>query len=240
MFACNVYPRQTWFPLAFGTLIEPLGITLLAVAINWDNVPIICGMLGLTGVGTGIRFMPGNYTSCYIFTSSHTDHKPRTGSLHGVGYFPNKIASIISMVSLAVALGGTFSMTLMFTVFNNLLSNAGIVLKGDSSSSLDQISALSPARQAYIRSEVKTAISTSFFALCSFLWLGLVAVAFLGNVDITKRGKGLEDGEVRDFSENVIQGSFIGSLFRRRNVVAKRENVQSGVQEPDAEKGESS
>lgn len=61
MFTCNIYPRQTWFPLAFGTLIEPLGITLLAVAINWDNVPIICGMLGLTGVGTGIRFMPGKY-----------------------------------------------------------------------------------------------------------------------------------------------------------------------------------
>ena len=69
MFACNVYPRQTWFPLAFGTLIEPLGITLLAVAINWDNVPIICGMLGLTGVGTGIRFMPGNYTYYYITVS---------------------------------------------------------------------------------------------------------------------------------------------------------------------------
>jgi hypothetical protein len=240
MFACNVYPRQTWFPLAFGTLIEPLGITLLAVAINWDNVPIICGMLGLTGVGTGIRFMPGNYASYYIVISSHTDHKPRTGSLHGVGYFPNQIASIISLVSLAVALGGTFAMTLMFTVFNNSLSNAGIMLKGGSSSSLTQISTLSPTRQDYLRSEVKTAISTSFFALCSFLWLGLVAMAFLGNVEITKRGKGLEDGGVRDFSENVIQGSYIGSLFRRRNVAAKRENVQSGVQEPDAEKGGSS
>jgi hypothetical protein len=59
MFTCNIYPKQTWFPLAFGTLVEPLGMTLLAVAINMDNVPMICGMLGLTGVGTGIRFMPG-------------------------------------------------------------------------------------------------------------------------------------------------------------------------------------
>lgn len=66
MFTCNVYPRQTWFPLAFGTLVEPLGITLLAVAINWDNVPVICGMLGLTGVGTGIRFMPGIPASIFF------------------------------------------------------------------------------------------------------------------------------------------------------------------------------
>jgi hypothetical protein len=63
MFTCNIYPKQTWFPLAFGTFIEPLGLTLLAVAINMDNVPMVCGMLGLTGVGTGIRFMPGEYIS---------------------------------------------------------------------------------------------------------------------------------------------------------------------------------
>lgn len=128
-------------------------------------------------------------------------------------------------------------MTLMFTVFNNSLSNAGIILKGGSSNSFDQISALSPDAEAYLRNEAKSAISTSFFALCSFLWLGLVAVAFLGNVNITKRGKGLEGDGVRDFSENVVDGSYIGSLFRRRNGVVNRENVQSGVQDPDAEKG---
>ncbi len=41
MFACNIYPRQTWFPLTFGTLIEPLGMTLLAVAINLNNVSFV-------------------------------------------------------------------------------------------------------------------------------------------------------------------------------------------------------
>lgn len=60
MFACNIYPRQTWFPLTFGTIIEPLGIILLAVALSWDNLPAIYGILGMAGVGTGIRFMPGN------------------------------------------------------------------------------------------------------------------------------------------------------------------------------------
>jgi hypothetical protein len=127
-------------------------------------------------------------------------------------------------------------MTLMFTVFNNRLSNAGIILKSGSSNSFNQISALSPDSQAYIRSEAKSAISTSFFALCSFLWLGLVAVAFLGNVNITKKGKGLEGGGVRDFSENIVEGSFIGSLFRRRNSTIKRDTAQPGFQETDAEK----
>jgi hypothetical protein len=131
-------------------------------------------------------------------------------------------------------------MTLMFTVFNNRLSDAGIILKGGSSNSFDQISNLSPDSQAYLRDQARTAISVSFFALCSFLWLGLVAVAFLGNVKITKEGKGLEGGGLRDFSENVVEGSYIGSLFRRRNGAIKKENVQSAAQGPDAEKGPSS
>lgn len=124
----------------------------------------------------------------------------------------------------------------MFTVFNNSLSNAGIFLKGGSSS-FDQISALSPDARAYIQDHARTAISVSFFALCSFLWLGMIAVAFMGNVRITKEGKGLEGGGERDFSENVVEGSYIGSLFRRRSGGVKKETVQSGVQEPDTEKG---
>jgi len=59
MFACNIWPLQTFFPLLLGTIIEPLGITILAVAINNGHQPLVYGMLALTGVGTGIRFMPG-------------------------------------------------------------------------------------------------------------------------------------------------------------------------------------
>lgn len=59
MYACNVWPLQTWFPLFVGTIIEPLGVTLLAVAISKGNLPWVYGMLALTGVGSGIRFMPG-------------------------------------------------------------------------------------------------------------------------------------------------------------------------------------
>lgn len=207
MFTCNIYPRQTWFPLSFGTIIEPLGITILAVALGRDNIPLIYGMLGLTGVGTGIRFMPG--------------------TLHGVGYFPNDIASVMSLMSLAITLGGTFAMTLMFTIFNNSLEKAGISFKTgekSSSSSFDQISNLPVDFQKYLRDETRTALMTAFFAMGAFLWVGLVAVSFLGNVKITKEGKGLEGEGKRDFSENVVvKGSYLGSLLRKRPVPGARE-----------------
>lgn len=61
MFFCNVWPRKTWYPLAIGTAIEALGITVLAVALTQGNIPTIYGMLALTGCGSGLRFMPGKH-----------------------------------------------------------------------------------------------------------------------------------------------------------------------------------
>ena len=49
MFCCNVYPRKTFYPLAFGTAVEAAGITVLAAALNWGHLPTIYGMLALTG-----------------------------------------------------------------------------------------------------------------------------------------------------------------------------------------------
>lgn len=54
-------------------------------------------------------------------------------------------------------------------------------------------------------------------------------MAFMGNVDITGKGKSLDGGAEMDFSENVIKGSYIGSLFRRRTVHAEREKTQTGT-----------
>jgi hypothetical protein len=59
MFFCNIWPRQTWLPLALGTIIQPTGITMLAVAIGWDQEALVFGMLALSGIGTGVRLMPG-------------------------------------------------------------------------------------------------------------------------------------------------------------------------------------
>ena len=76
MFACNVWPLQTWFPLFLGTMLEPLGITLLAVAMKQGNLPWVYGMLALTGVGSGIRFMPGESYFPFLWWNA------RCGSLH--------------------------------------------------------------------------------------------------------------------------------------------------------------
>ena len=121
-------------------------------------------------------------------------------------------------MSLALNLGGTFSMTLMFTVFNNSLHNAGINFTAGMQSSFDQIDDLPLDAVAYLRDQSRKAIIVSFFALCAFLWLGVVAMAFMGNVHIQKDSKAVDKGK-RDFSEHVVvKGSYLGSLLSKRRI----------------------
>jgi hypothetical protein len=191
MFACNVFPRTTWHPLFLGTLLEPLGITLLAIAIRSSNLHLIYGMLALTGVGTGIRFMPG--------------------TLHGVGYYPNHIAGIMSLIQLSNSLGGTFATTIMLSVFNNKLSGSGISFVNGDAASFEAIAGMSAQAQGFLREHAKEGITLAFFAISAFMWLGTVLCAGLGNVWIGKKGE----------EDEVARGSYVGSLMRRKGDESK-------------------
>jgi hypothetical protein len=100
MFFCNLWPRQTFLPLFLGSIIEAVGVGMLAWALYMEKTPVIYGMMALTGAGTGLRMMPGR--------------------LHAIGFFPNNIATVVSFMGIAVPLGGTLALTIMSTVFNNI------------------------------------------------------------------------------------------------------------------------
>lgn len=102
---CNAWPRGTFLPLFLGSALEALGIGLLAWALSTGRVACIYGMVALSGVGTGLRFMPG--------------------TLHAVGVFPGSVASIVSLMGIATPFGGAVALTVMSTVYNNLSAALG-------------------------------------------------------------------------------------------------------------------
>lgn len=122
-------------------------------------------------------------------------------------------------------------MTVMFTVFNNKLASYGISFNptGVTDSSLTSIQGLDAAAYAYFTERAKDAIVTAFYAITPFLWLGVFAVAAMGNVNITKEGKGLEGEGERDFSENTMEGSYVLSVLRRRKTRAPVEKQKGDV-----------
>lgn len=88
------------FPCVFfGTLIEAIGVGVLAWAIYADKLGTIFGMMALVGCGSGMRFM--------------------ASPLHGIGIFRDMRVSVIALMAVAVPLGGTVGLTIMSSVFNN-------------------------------------------------------------------------------------------------------------------------
>ena len=57
IFLCNLWPRETFFPLFFGSALEPLKVSMLTWALKNGKPAVISGMLGFAGVGTGLRII---------------------------------------------------------------------------------------------------------------------------------------------------------------------------------------
>ncbi|KAH8658352.1 major facilitator superfamily domain-containing protein [Xylariales sp. PMI_506] len=171
MVMCNFWPLQTFWPLFIGSVIEAVGIGLLAWALSTGKTATIYGMIAFTGVGTGLRFMPG--------------------TLHAVGFFPKSVASVVSFMGIAQPFGGALALTIMTTVYNNLVTTAP-----------------------------KDAFVWAFVAICPFMGLCVVCAACLGSVRISKKTTDAAEDADADADQDdaqahhVINGSYLLSLFR--------------------------
>ncbi|KAE8449250.1 hypothetical protein EG329_008417 [Mollisiaceae sp. DMI_Dod_QoI] len=206
MLMCNFYPRQTFTPLFLGSIIEATGITVLTWALHQGHKATIYGMMALTGAGTGMRFMPN--------------------SLHGIGFFPNNIASVIALTSFAVPFGGTLSMTIMGSVFNNKAGLSTSAMSSYTSSTND----LSEAAKTSIQDAAKRGVVWAFISILPLMWICVFAAAMLGNVQITKKRKMDEQGNV-DWSENVTEDVYLVGWARRRFASGSRNEMRDGVPE---------
>ncbi|KAL2388443.1 hypothetical protein RJ035_003252 [Blastomyces gilchristii] len=188
MFACNVWPAQTFTPLSAGTLIETVGVALITWAVTTRNIPLVNGMMAVAGAGTGLRFMPS--------------------SLHAAGIWPDKIAPAMSIMRFCLPFGGTLALAIMGSVFNNKMTsifhpnsesqNGGIDIQ--SSQSLDDISKLPLEVQEHIRTTGKDAVMWAFISIMPIMAISFVTGIFLGNVWIKKKGEGSEDQIGKDAS----------------------------------------
>lgn len=180
MFICNVWIRQTFWPLFLGTVIETTGIAVLCYAVKQRQEILVNVMMAIAGVGTGMRFMPSN--------------------LHLAGMFRDRLAPAYSMLRFALPFGGTLALTIMGSVFQNKMAdvfsstgtNNGTV-DVHNEASLNSIAQLPAADQAAIREQGATATMWSFISILPILVLTLAASIGLGNVWISKKNSSSSD-----------------------------------------------
>ena len=181
MFMCNYFPASTFWPLFLGTIVETVGIGMIAYATNIKHVPLICGMMGLAGAGTGMRFMPA--------------------TLHITGIWPTRRAAALSLMRFALPFGGTIGLAIMGYVYNNKMAKYSSMAStssvgigggfggGKDSASVTIIDNLPPAERDAIREAAKEAVKWAFIAILPILGLSNIASLFLGNVYIKSTKK---------------------------------------------------
>ncbi|KAL8335600.1 hypothetical protein RB598_009677 [Gaeumannomyces tritici] len=216
---CNRWPCNTFAPLMLGSVVEAVGVGVLAWALYDENIATIYGMMALTGAGTGLRFLPVQ--------------------LHAVGFFPRHIATIISLMGVMLPFGGTLGLTVMTAVFNNNLLGRGD--DGTNAHNFDELSRLPEEVRAAAMGKIKMAIVWAFVAIVPFMVLCMLAASLLGNVKITRDAQNQEPSdEEGERGKGVVEGIYLLHLLRRnRSAVTSPdgagEEMQPKTLDPEAQ-----
>jgi hypothetical protein len=196
MFLCNKWPRQTFFPLLWGSIVEGVGLALLTYSISIRNQTMVKVFLAVAGAGTGLRFMPV--------------------VLHAAGIWSSRIPSMQSLLSFMLPLGETIGISMMGAVFSNKLSsglgdinraNPSLMLPASGPPSLEILNSLPAQAKQDVQNAAAKAVMWALISVLPFVALSIVACFFLGNVWIGK-AKDAKAGRVEEKGQ-VLYGSYL-------------------------------
>ncbi|KAF2856133.1 MFS general substrate transporter [Plenodomus tracheiphilus IPT5] len=203
MFLCNRWPRQTFFPLLWGSVVEGVGLALLTYSVSIRHQTLVKVFLAVSGAGTGLRFMPV--------------------VLHAAGIWSTRIPSMQSLLSFMLPLGETIGISMMGAVFSNKLSLLlsqihdpanGVSLPASGPPSLALLNSLPSSAKTEVQNAAARAVMWSLVSVLPFVGLSIIASAFLGNVWIGKGAQKAKDGQPGYEAEKgkVIYSSYLPAL----------------------------
>ncbi|KAF1970239.1 MFS general substrate transporter [Bimuria novae-zelandiae CBS 107.79] len=215
LFMCNVWPKQTFYPLFIGSIVEAGGLAAMTWAISARNTTLVSVFLAVAGAGTGFRFMPV--------------------VLHAAGIFPDCVTAMQSVLSFSLPLGETVGISMMGAVFSNKFSgylrSLGVATGAGSTgtaglANLEALAGLQGEAQKAVRNAAARAIMWGFVSVMPFMALSIVASAFIGNVWIGNPKQVGKDGKVKKEESKgmVMTAPFLlavctGSIQRQRKEV---------------------
>lgn len=215
IFLVKKWPRQTFPPLVFGTVLETAGLATLAYAVHRRDSILVKVMMAVSGIGTGIRFMPSN--------------------VHLTGMLEKQTAAAFSMPRFAQPFGGTLALTIMGAVFQNKMSrNFGALgtkeINLHDTAALDAIANLPADQQNAIRLAGANATMWAFVSILPFLGLSMLSSLGLRNVWIHKDSGKLDvthvqPDETSTRKDVIDRGLYLLNVFRGRTSTGYRDNA---------------
>ena len=103
----------------------------------------------------------------------------------------------------------------MDNIFNSKISRCGFSLNSSNFASPESIGGLDRETGEALKKVTKHAIAIAYYALTAFMWLGLVLMTWLGNLNIGRKAK--KESEGQDIPDRGWEGSYVfGKLTRSK------------------------
>lgn len=211
---CRSEPRQTFFPLLVGSIIEGVGLSLLTYSVSIRHQTNVKVFLAVSGAGTGLRFMPV--------------------VLHAAGMWSTRIPSMQSLLSFMLPLGETLGISMMGAVFSNKLdrylgtiakASPGLGLSSKGPPSFDVFNAFPAAAKLDIQNAAARAVMWALITVLPFVGISIVASVFLGNVWIGQSAAPAEGEKPAQVEEKgkVMYGMYVTAWFLGTTEAEKRD-----------------
>lgn len=212
MYMCNVRPAQTFLPLFVGSVVEGVGLAVLAYAVSIRHDTLVSVFLAVSGAGTGLRFMPV--------------------VLHAAGIWSTRVPAMQSLLSFILPLGETVGISMMGAVFTNKLRHytSDILPNGGGAGNITTLDGLPGPIKEAVQNAAARSVMWALIAVLPFVGLSIIASAFLGNVWIGVIPKQAKKGEVeqKETKGYVMYGIYLLALLKG-NVYANKQKLDDNA-----------
>jgi len=174
------YLRQPKYPIILGSLILPVGLGLISMAMEQSNQKLVNGFMALAGVGCGMT------AGALIVHARFSQPEHRVAVVSALTLFFRSLGGTVGLAQCSAVLNAKVRSTVVHAVESGLISLSDAVslssVSSQALSSLDSISKLPPAVQDVIRDAFKEGSRWAFLSIVPWAAVGLVLSLFLTNI----------------------------------------------------------
>ncbi|KAJ7579096.1 major facilitator superfamily domain-containing protein [Mycena floridula] len=190
--------RQPKYPILLGSLILPIGLGLVAMAMEEDKEGLVKGFMALAGVGCGLT------VGSLVVHARFSQPRERVAVVSAMLLFFRQLGGTVGLAQCSAVLNNKVRSTLIDAVKSGRisLSDAGSLTSVSSQdiSSLDSIAQLPPAVQSVVRDAFKEGSRWAFISIVPWAAVGFVLVLFLSKIKDTRGQEGGDETEKKETS----------------------------------------
>jgi len=196
--------RQPKYPIILGSLILPVGLGLISMAMEANNQKLVNGFMAFAGVGCGMT------TGALIVHARFSQPEHRVAVVSALTLFFRSLGGTVGLAQCSAVLNAKVRSTVVHAVESGLISLSDAVslssVSSQALSSLDSISKLPPAVQDVIRDAFREGSRWAFLSIVPWAAVGLVLSLFLTNIKDPQRRKE-EEIQIQEKVESAVESN---------------------------------